>query len=105
MNANERKIIIDKHVAWRNGEPGGERADLSGAYLRGAKGILSIGSGGSRGDMLYAVKHETCVMIKAGCFWGTLDEFHVAVEKTHGDNEHGRYYRAVIELVKTWEKG
>lgn len=32
-NLNE---ILRKHTVWLNGEPNGERADLSGAYLRGA---------------------------------------------------------------------
>ena len=79
-------------------------ANLSRANLRGAKDILSIGPGGSRSGMLHAVRHKDCVMIYTGCFGNSLEVFAVAVEKTHGDNEHGRYYRAVIEMIKTWEK-
>jgi uncharacterized protein YjbI with pentapeptide repeats len=160
MNADELKIVLDKHAAWSRNVPDGKRADLrgadlsgadlsranlrgadlygadlsgadlsranlsgaylsgadlsgadlsranlSGAYLSGAKGILIIGPGGSRKDMLYAVIHETCVMVKTGCFWGMLEDFAAAVEKTHGDNEHGRYYRSAIEMVKAWQKG
>lgn len=79
-------------------------ADLSGADLREAKNILSIGPGGSRGDMLYAVIHDTCIMIRIGCQWIPLEEFAERVEKFHGDNQHGRYYRAVIELIKVWAR-
>jgi hypothetical protein len=43
-------------------------------------------------------------MIKAGCFWGTLDEFSTAVDKTHGDNKHGKIYRSWIALVKLWKE-
>jgi len=35
-----------------------------------------------------------------GCFKGTLDEFRNAVEKTHGDDEHGIAYRALIARVE-----
>ena len=75
-------------------------ANLGYANLRGAQNILSIGPGGSRGDMLYAVKHETCIMVKAGCFWGNLDEFKAAVAKTHADNSHARYYMAACNLIE-----
>ena len=80
--------------------------NLRGADLRGAKGILSIGPGGSRGDMLYAVVGDgnckPAISIEAGCFWGTLQEFVAAVQATHGDNQYGRYYRAVIAMVEEW---
>src|SRR3990167_7045579 len=96
--------ILEKHKLWLSDRAGGEKADLSkadlfkadltGANLRwailtgailtganltradlsGARGILTIGPGGSRGDMLYAV-HGEIVMIKTGCYWGTPDEF------------------------------
>jgi len=36
--------------------------------------------------------------INRGCFRGSVDEFLVAVEKKHGDNRHGRFYRGVIDL-------
>lgn len=75
-------------------------ANLAGANLAGAVGILSAGPIGSRGDMTYIVQHKTCLMVKCGCFWGTLDEFAAKVEGTHGDNQHGRAYRALIALAK-----
>lgn len=79
------------------------RANMFGANLICAKSIISIGPGGSRGDLLYAVRWEDGLRIKAGCFWGTLPEFEQAVQKTHGDNLFGLYYRAVIAFLKIWE--
>ncbi len=75
-------------------------ANLRGANLRGAKGILTIGPVGSRGDFLYAVHHEDIIMVKTGCFWGPLSEFLAAVQKTHGDTKYGRDYRAAVELIE-----
>ena len=49
-------------------------ADLQGANLRWAKQIMQFGPMPTSGRMIYAVKHETCVMVQAGCFWGNLDE-------------------------------
>ena len=37
MDANKLKDILDKHMKWLRNEQGGERADLQGADLRGAK--------------------------------------------------------------------
>ena len=75
-------------------------ADLSGANLRGASGIIHISPIGSRGDATYFVQHADCIMVKTGCFWGSMDEFLAAVEKTHGENKHGRAYRAACELAR-----
>ena len=75
-------------------------ADLREAYLRGAEGIISIGPIGSRSDMLYAVKHKALITLKTGCFWGTLSEFETALNKTHGDNQHARAYRAALALAQ-----
>ena len=36
MEASKLKEILEKHKMWLNGEEGGEKADLSGANLRGA---------------------------------------------------------------------
>lgn len=77
-------------------------ANLYGANLYGAHGIWWCGPGGSRGDMLYVIQHADGPMVKTGCFWGTLEAFAAAVERKHGDNEHGRYYRAVIGVARAW---
>ena len=79
-------------------------ADLRGADLRWAKGILALGPGGSRGDMLYAVAHDGGPRVLAGCFWGTVAEFRDAVLETHSDNNHAAYYTACIAMIEAWWK-
>ena len=79
-------------------------ADLSGAYLSGKKligirPIYQIGPIGSRSDYLVAYLTDAGIMIAAGCFFGTRDEITAAVQATHGDNEHGREYRAALALI------
>jgi len=78
-------------------------ANLRKVDLSGAGAIWSCGPGGSRYDMCYFVQHDHGLMVNCGCFWGTLAEFEAAVEEGHGDNEYGRYYRAVIEAAKAWQ--
>lgn len=61
-------------------------ATLTGADLAGAAGIAALYVPGmsSRGDYLYAVQHDCCVMLTAGCFWGTLEEFIQRVSEKRG---------------------
>ena len=75
-------------------------AKLRGANLVGSRPVMQIGPIGSRADYLIAVVTTDGVRVTAGCFSGTLDEFRAAVESTHGDSEHGRDYRAAIEMIK-----
>lgn len=80
-------------------------ADLRGANLRGkklvgARPILQIGPIGSRSDYLVAYLTDAGVMIRAGCFFDTLDAFREAVEQEHGENEHGREYQAAVAMIE-----
>lgn len=87
------------------------RANLADANLTGAKigdkmlietrPVMQIGPIGSRSDYLLSYLTNAGVMVKAGCFFGTLDEFAAAVEKTHGDNEHGKEYRMAILMIES----
>lgn len=92
--------------------------DLSGADLSGAdlckvslckaRGILSVGPIGSRGDTLYVVYREHARWYAAGCFWGDEEDFLGYVAETHGDNVHAQAYRAAVELARvvlTGEEG
>ena len=74
-------------------------ADLSGKKLIGIRPIYQIGPIGSRSDYLVAYLTDAGIMIAAGCFFGTRDEITAAVQATHGDNEHGREYRAALALI------
>lgn len=63
--------------------------------------IMLIGPGGSRNSYTTIWRHKDGrLRVTAGCFTGTLDELAAAAKKTHGDNQHGKYYLAMIEFVK-----
>ncbi len=84
-------------------------ADLSGAYLRdadiggkkliGRRPIIQIGPIGSESRYFIAYLTDAGLMLKAGCFFGTRDEFLAKLEDTHGDNEHAEEYRAALLLI------
>ena len=84
-------------------------ASLDGARLDGASldGASLVGASldgarldGSRSGYLFAYLTDAGIMIRAGCFFGTLDEFRAACDKTHGDSTHGREYAAAIQMTE-----
>jgi uncharacterized protein YjbI with pentapeptide repeats len=127
MTPEELKLILEKHRAYLNDEPGGERADLYranlyradlygadlrganlrgadlyGANLYGARGkVLAIGPIGSRCGITYAYWADG-IRIQCGCFSGTLDEFESKCKASYPDYErgHGRSYVAIITAIK-----
>ena len=132
INGKKLSDIIALHDKWTNGDSAGERANLEGAYLeganlrganlrganlegaylegayleganlRGANNIIAIGPIGSRDDFIFAVKHEKSIMVKTGCFWGTLAEFKTKVKDTHNDNEYAQAYAAAIVFIRKY---
>jgi uncharacterized protein YjbI with pentapeptide repeats len=80
------------------------KASLSGAKLAHVNGLLVVGPGGSRKDLLYAVAWDNGPRISCGCFWGTVAEFRDAVLETHSDNRHAAYYTACIAMIEAWWK-
>ena len=121
MDDNELKKVLENHRLWIIGKKNGQRADLQdadlsgadlsgaklfganlfgaklfGADLHGAKNIYSFGPVGFYSRIGYAVKHDTCVMIKLGCFWGTSEQAIIAVSKKYGVNS---LYQRQIELA------
>ena len=86
------------------------RANLAGANLAGADGkklalvgkrpVTTYGPFGSRCATLTAFNTDAGVYVRAGCFWNTLEAFKAAVQVEHGDNVHGREYRALIALIE-----
>lgn len=68
---------------------------------RASYDIMLIGPGGSRNSYTTIWRHKDGrLRVTAGCFTGTLDELDAAAKKTHGDNQHCKYYLAMIEFVK-----
>ena len=86
-------------------------ADLSGANLNGKKligdrPIFQVGPIGSESRLFFAFLTDAGLMLQAGCFFGTRDEFVQQLNNTHGDNEHAQEYMAALVLidahVKIW---
>ena len=87
-------------------------ANLYGANLRNAnlgeevgklitdRPFFQCGPIGSRGDYLLSFATDKGLVIKAGCFTGFIDEFVAAVEKTHGDTDHGKEYAMAILMIE-----
>ena len=102
------KKILDDHKLWR--ETGGGKgtqaylvgANLTGAYLKGARGILQWQSPQGEKRICYSVKAEDCVMHKLGCFWGTTDEAVEAIRKKYGENS--LYEEFLLMQVKAQEQ-
>ena len=70
------------------------------ARVYGDAEVMWISKIGSRNGTTTFFKTRVGIGVTCGCFYGTIDEFTERVEKTHGDNEHGRAYKLAIELAK-----
>ena len=40
--------------------------------------------------------------VNCGCFTGSIEEFEKSIDETHGDNNHGMAYRAMVCYIKSW---
>jgi hypothetical protein len=85
------------------------RANLSEANLEGAtiadgytlttRRSHQISGVGSEDDTLELYHCHQGWYAKRSCFSGSLPEFLAAVDKKHGDNEHGKRYRAIVAAL------
>ena len=86
-------------------------ADLRGANLRGAelsdvltlvgdRPFFTIGPIGSRSDYIQSFITNNGVIIKTGCFNGSIDDFERAVVDTHGGSNHATEYQSAITLIR-----
>ena len=73
-------------------------ADLNGADLNGAKNIYLFNK--KDGRACYAIANGDLLMIQAGCFWGTLDEFERAALDRYGGDEN-KNYKVQIKYLRT----
>ena len=74
---------------------------IFGKKLIGPRPIFQIGPIGSRSDYFISYTTDAGIMLKAGCFTGTIGEFEAELTEEHGDNNHAQEYRAALELIKT----
>ena len=86
-------------------------ANLSGANLYGANNnkkvsligdypVFQITPIGSRQSTLVAFNTSEGILVRTGCFYGSLDSFVAAVKKSHSGNQFEREYLAAVELIK-----
>ena len=68
--------------------------------LVGLRPFFQCGPIGSRSDYLLSFITDKGIVIKAGCFTGTLDEFRTAVEKPRGKSDHGNEYAMAMRMVE-----
>ena len=74
---------------------------LGNALVCDAKCVFWISAIGSRNDTTTFFNcADGKIRVLCGCFYGDLEEFAEAVNKTHGYNEHGQVYRLAIEMAK-----
>ena len=81
-------------------------ADLRGADLRGANLVDAIGIyifNKKAGRICYAVQHENKLMVQAGCFWGTLQDFEKKCNEKY-PNDPIQAYAPQIAYLKEIEK-
>ena len=83
-------------------------ANLDGAYLVGERPIFQIGPIGSRSTYLVAYSTDKGVVLKTGCFTGSVSEFEAKLQAKHGDNQYAQEYRAALALIdihtRLWAK-
>ena len=62
---------------------------------------MIVGPIGSRDGITTIFREKkNKIAVSCGCFLGSLDEFEKQVDETHGNNAHGKAYRAMIEMAK-----
>lgn len=85
----------------QTGDLGGWVESESNVEQSGNAHWISIGPIGSENGFLTAFRQrDNSIMVRRGCFSGTIDEFESAVNDTHSDNQHGDIYRALILVIK-----
>ena len=85
-------------------------ANLAGAYLAdaivrnqkliGTRPVFHIGPIGSRCAQFVSYITDAGVLLNAGCFWGTVDEFRAKLTDTHGDNDHAKEYEMALLMIE-----
>ena len=87
----EKEKNIQGNSAWVSGS----------AVVRDSADYCSFQSFGSRRGTTTAFREKYGgVRVRCGCFSGSVAEFENAVQETHGDNQHGKVYRAIIDVIK-----
>ena len=92
---NERNLLHGGD-AW----VGGNARIKNNGNIESTKDYCVFGPCGSRDDFTTFYKTETGIWVSCGCFNESIEKFLDKVEETHGDNKHGRTYKALAELAR-----
>ena len=99
MTQEEIKMVLDEHGKWVADSDTGKRANLTGADFTGAGGLYIFGPMPTSKRICYAVWNTDKWMVKAGCFWGDLDQLEASVKEKH----NCPIYLANIQLLRNWK--
>ena len=72
-----------------------------GSVLVGPRPVFQIGPIGSERRTLVAYVTDGGIRLRAGCFFGTVEQFTGRLNSTHGSNEHAREYRAALDMIRS----
>ena len=75
-------------------------ASLYGKKLIGNRPIFMIGPIGSRCSYFTSYITDAGIMLRAGCFFGPIDEFKSKLIEEHGENDHRKEYEAALTLIE-----
>ena len=78
----------------------GDALVFGNARVSGNARVMWISNIGSRNGTTTFFATKTGIYVNCGCFSGSLEAFAAAVDKNHGDSEHGKAYRLAIEIAK-----
>ena len=81
---------------WGDAKVWGDARVWGDAKVSSPYDILTMSPVGSRAACLTILSNKTCT---TGCFYGTIDEFLAAVQKTHGDNKYAKQYQCIIKCA------
>ena len=71
----------------------------NGCALSGLRPVFQIGPIGSRCAYFVAYITNKGLHLRAGCFFGSRDEFEEKLAGEHCDNDHAKEYRAALALI------
>ena len=72
------------------------------AWVSGDAHHITVSPIGSEGGCLTAFRQkDNSIVVRRGCFSGSLEEFEDAVNATHGDSKYAEQYKIVIALIKS----
>lgn len=89
--------------AWVSGNAQvyGDARVYGNAKIASNKDFLYIQNLGSRFDnMIFFKTKNNQIIVKCGCFSGTIEEFIKKVEEKHGDNKYSKEYKLAVKLAK-----